>query len=53
MVGLYNPLFLGPPYPWGFTLHIFLALDGTFLSGINSHSNEEDPRKNKMLGWIS
>jgi hypothetical protein len=28
-------------------------LYGTFLSGINSHSNEKDPRKSKMLGWIS
>ncbi len=36
-----------------FTLHIFPKLYGTFLSGINSHSNEKDPRKSKMLGWIS
>jgi hypothetical protein len=41
------------PPPWGFTLHIVPALDGTFLSGVNSHSNEEDPTKNKMLGWIA
>jgi hypothetical protein len=33
--------------------NVFPALDGTFLSGINSHSNEEDPTKNKMLGWIA
>jgi hypothetical protein len=39
--------------PPGFSLHIFPALDGTFLNGINSRSNEEDPRKNKMLGWIA
>jgi hypothetical protein len=36
-----------------FTLHIFPKLDGTFLKGINSHSNEKDPRKSKMLGWIA
>jgi hypothetical protein len=51
-------LFSSAPYfgnapPWGFTLHIVPALDGTFLSGVNSHSNEEDPTKNKMLGWIA
>ncbi len=36
-----------------FILHIFPTLDGTLLSGINSHSNEKDPRNNEMLGWIA